>query len=180
MILANLSLARHTGTAASALVSELGDVYADARAEPPYIGGELWSRDAFVARTTKQAADPGFLVVTGRVETVLVGFAFGLPFAAGQWFKHDTTPPKPILDAPKFAVIELNVRQAWRNRGIGRVLLDALLDRRPEPYAILSNLPDTAARQMYERWGWRKVSQTISESGLPPWDTLALDLADRH
>ncbi|MEH1130398.1 GNAT family N-acetyltransferase [Micromonospora sp. CPCC 206061] len=64
----------------------------------------------------------------------------------------------------------------WRRRGIGHALLNELLAERPEKYAMLSSLPDTPARAVYERWGWRPVASTRPDSGLPPWHKLILPL----
>jgi GNAT superfamily N-acetyltransferase len=173
---AGVDLERHDSAAAADLVDDIADVYADARAEPPYDTHPRWGRTGFVDRTKQQVTHRDFALVTARTKDSLVGFAFGEPIAEGRWFNGDTTPPAEILAASKFAVIELNVRRSCRNRGIGRALLDHLLADRPEAYAMLSTLPDTEAHRLYLRWGWRKVANTLPDSGLPPWDTLVLAL----
>lgn len=170
-----VELRRHDSGAAP--IDHLGDVYADARAEPPYDSDPRWRRSAFVDRITAQANDPGFTLITAHAGDEMVGFAYGRPVAPGRWFEGDTMPPEEILAASKFAVVELNVRQSWRNRGIGRALLDELLKDRPEQYAMLSTLPGLTAHKMYQRWGWREVSTTLPDTDLPPWRTLALPLS---
>lgn len=174
-------LCRHDATSAGGLIEQLGDVYEDARAEAPYNRDpdRRWQREGFLERTRRQATNGGFVLIAAKANDDIIGFAFGLPIEAGRWFDGDTEPPSDIKNAPKFAVIELNVRRAWRSRGIGRALLDALLYGRSESYAILSSLPGTQAHAMYQRWGWRIVVHTKQDSGLPPWDTLALALALR-
>jgi GNAT superfamily N-acetyltransferase len=171
------ALQLHDNVAAADLLDQIADVYVEARAEPPYdTNPAIWSREAFVDRTRQQVRNPGFVLVTAHIHDELVGFAFGLPFESGRWFRGSSEPPAEILAATKFAVIELNVRKPWRRRGIGRALLDELLDGRPEGYAMLTSLPEAAAYRMYERWGWRPVATMLPESGLPPWGTLVFPL----
>ncbi|GAA4725929.1 GNAT family N-acetyltransferase [Phytohabitans rumicis] len=171
-----IELRHHNVITAARLIGEIADVYADARAEPPYDSDPRWQRPAFVSRFSQQANDPEIALVAAYADTEMVGFAYGRPIAPGRWFEGDTAPPDDILAATKFAVVELNVCQSWRRRGIGRALLDELLRDRPEQYAMLSTLPGLKAHQMYERMGWRHVATTLPDSGLPPWCTLILPL----
>jgi GNAT superfamily N-acetyltransferase len=135
-------------------------------------------REKFVERTSHQLRNPEFSLVTAHQDGELAGFAFGLPIEAGQWFAEDTAPPEEILTARKFAVIELDVRRAWRRRGIGRALMNELLAGRSEQYAMLGTLVDSPARPMYERWGWRQAATSLPGDEFPPMDTLVLPL--RH
>jgi ribosomal protein S18 acetylase RimI-like enzyme len=80
------------------------------------------------------------------------------------------------LDAPKFAVIELIVDEAWRGRGIGRQLMDDLLADRTEPYAMLTTRATNPARKMYSRWGWVQVGTTQHTPTAPVMDQLVLPL----
>lgn len=173
---AEITMRRYGTAGATELLEQLGDVYADARSEPPYDAGPLWRRDAFLARTGRQVNDLGFVLVSAYAGDVMVGFAFGRPLGPAAWFEGDTTPPDDILAATKFAVTELNVRKAWRNRGIGRRLLDELLAGRPETYAILSTMPNSPAWPLYLRWGWRVVAHTLADIDFPYMDTFVLPL----
>lgn len=165
------------GAALMAMLDEVTDLYRVIRAAGPHASSPLYSRDAFVSRTTAQAGRPGFAATWARAGDELVGFAFGFQMPAGGWWGgNPTMPPPEILDQPKFAVIELNVREDQRGQGIGRRLLDALLAGRPEPYAILTTGPDEPARQMYARWGWRQVGTAQHTPDAPLMDQLVLDL----
>jgi GNAT superfamily N-acetyltransferase len=175
---AAVQIHRHQPDEAAQLVEDLGDVYAAARAEPPYQDDPRWNRDAFVERTTAQVRRPGFVLVTAHHDGELVGFAFGQPIPPGRWYEGDRPPPDHIRDASKFSITELDVVPAWRRQGIGRALVDELLAGRPERYAMLSTLPGLPAHRMYERWGWTVVTGTLPDSGLPPWNTLVLPLHD--
>lgn len=159
-------------------LAELTEVYSEIYAEPPYNSGPLWAVEAFTDRTSRQAQRAGFAMVTARQPTgQLVGYAFGLPFAEGRWWTGDATPaPQEILDAPKFAVIELLVRKPFRGHGIGRHLLDDLVAPRTETYAILTTMPDAPAREHYRRWGWQQVGTAHHTPESPVLDSLVLPL----
>jgi GNAT superfamily N-acetyltransferase len=169
------------GTGISNMLDKMAEVYAEVYAEPPYNSGPLWQSDAFLDRTRRQAARPGFAIVLARSHAAeIVGYAFGLPFESGRWWSGNASePPREILAASKFAVIELIVRKPWRGRGIARHLHDRLLGGRPEPYAVLTALPAAPARQVYRRWGWEQVGTAQHTPDSPVLDALALSLSGR-
>jgi GNAT superfamily N-acetyltransferase len=150
--------ARHTSEQALVMLGELTDLYLETHSEESYHDDPLFSRSQFVERTENQAGHEGFELVTVRAGDVLAGFSFGLPFAAESWWAACTQPPEHILRATKFAVIELDVRRAYRGHGWGKALLNTLLSKRPEAYATLATIPESPAHAMYERWGWYKVA----------------------
>jgi GNAT superfamily N-acetyltransferase len=165
------------GPALLAILDEVTDLYLRVRAEQPHASARLYRREAFLDRTRGQAARDGFAAVWARVGGRLVGFAFGLRFPAGGWWRGDATPPGPeILARPTFAVIELNVAGPWRGHGIGGRLMRALLRDRPEPYAVLTTSPDEPARAMYDRWGWVQVGTARHTPDAPLMDQLLLRL----
>jgi GNAT superfamily N-acetyltransferase len=138
----------------------------------------LYTRESFIERTTRQAARPGFACVLATdTDARLIGFAFGFTFAAGNWWAgNPQLPPDEILREPKFAVIELNVAADHRGHGIGRRLMDELLDGRSEPYAVLTSIPDTPARATYDRWGWQQIGTAQHSPDAPVMDQLVLPL----
>ncbi|XVQ15116.1 N-acetyltransferase family protein [Spirillospora sp. CA-255316] len=156
------TLTRHDGKDTMAMLEEVTAIYLPAYAEPPYNGQPLYSREKFTERTTAQAQDPQFRLIAARTrEGELAGFSFGLPFGVGRWW-HDVSGSKPdpgIVEAPKFSVIELVVAAAHRGQGLARRLMDALLDGRPEAYAMLLAHPEARARAIYDRWGWTEVAK---------------------
>ena len=89
-------------------------LYLAIRAEPPYNSAPLYPREAFLARTTKQAGSDDFEIVIAQSPAVeLVGFAFGLPFAENVWWSGTgTVPPSDLRTARKFAVVELKLDPA--------------------------------------------------------------------
>lgn len=157
---------RRNGEQTLALLAELFKVYQEVYAGELYSDDPIFSREQFMARTTDQARREGFELVTLHADNALAGFSFGLPFSAGRWWAEASTPPEHILQATKFAVIELGVKPAFRGQGWGKALLDTLLSQRPEAYATLATIPESPAQAMYQRWGWYKVGVIGGEGPL--------------
>jgi GNAT superfamily N-acetyltransferase len=171
------TLARYDGSDLLARLGEFTSLYLEVYAEPPYDSGPVWSADAFLDRTRRQTAAQGFSCVAAYdAAGDLIGYSFGLPFAAKQWWANTTATPPELIDSPKFAVIELIVQAHWRGRGIGRRLLDALLSQRSEPYATLTAIATAPARTLYDHLGWTKVADIRPSDQRPPFDVLALRL----
>ncbi len=128
---------RLDGDATLKMLDELSDLYVAIHNQPEH-DFPMYSREAFVERTTAQAGRDGFELVSLRLDDVLIGFSFGLRFEASQWWSDIEPPSAAVLDATKFAVIELDVHEDFRRRGLGKALMDQLLTDRPEPYATLA------------------------------------------
>lgn len=177
--LRDLTIDRLDGPHALHVLDELAELYLEVYAEPPYNSGPLFGEAAFRDRTQRQMRADGFTLVTASAGNGdLVGYAFGVTFAAESWWSGATKlPPPEILSPSKFAVIEVLVRRAWRGRGLGRGLLDDLLADRPEPLAILTAVADAPARRMYDRWGWRQVGTIQHTPTAPVMDELVLPLS---
>jgi GNAT superfamily N-acetyltransferase len=159
-----------------AMLDEVADLYVAIRSELGQTEG-IYTRQSFVDRTTRQVDREGFAATYAREGDRLVGFSFGLRLAPGAWWAgNPTMPPEEILDAPKFAVIELDVAASHRGRGIGRHLINMLLGDRTEPYATLTTTPGLPAREMYARWGWRQIGTAQHTPDAPVMDQLVLPL----
>lgn len=173
-----IELKRRTGAEAAEAVEELTGLYVAVYAEPPYGGGSIYARDAFITRTIRQASRDGFTLITAHDGGQLAGFSFGLPFEAGSWWAGivEPGPPAELVEAEKFAVIELVVAPSHRGRGLSTRLLGELLAGRTEPYAMLLAHPQAPARAMYERWGWRQVGTNRPRHDAPAADVLVLGL----
>lgn len=152
-------LERLSGAQMLARLGAFADLYDEIHSEDPSETDPMFSRPSFVDRTKTQAQAPGFELVTARAGEVLAGFSFGYPFPAGKWWADCPPPPRGILKARKFAVIELDVRQTYRGRGLSKILLTELLAGRAEEYATLAATPGSQAHAMYLRWGWHTAGQ---------------------
>ena len=113
----------------------------------------------------------------------LVGVAYGYLGAPGQWWHDQVRAALSPEDATRwldgaFEVCELHVRPALQGQGVGRLLLDALLDGPPAPTAILTT-PDseTRARGFYRAAGWQDLVRRLVFPGDPrAFAVLAKDL----
>lgn len=169
-----IDLRAEDGRAALDHLDEVADLYLQVYAEPPYNSAPKYGRARFLDRTRQQTLASGFTLITARRRDVLVGFAFGFSMLTGTWWANASSPPPVVLEASKFAVIELVVDRAERGHGIGRALLDDLLGDRPERYATLAAVLGAISYDMYLRWGWMKAGEFRIE---PPFsDALVLGL----
>ncbi|SNS18036.1 Acetyltransferase (GNAT) family protein [Actinomadura meyerae] len=142
------------------------DVYAAAM-EPPH--EQLPGRHGIMER---HATYPGFRAfVAERRGTLPVlpgpvqGFAYGFHGARGQWWHDVVHQALSDLEGPDhaqewlsdaFEVAELHVHPQAQGKGLGRGLLNALCEGRPERTVVLSTLdrhPDTPARRLYRSVG---------------------------
>jgi ribosomal protein S18 acetylase RimI-like enzyme len=113
----------------------------------------------------------------------LVGVAYGYLGAPGQWWHDQVRAALTEDDAARwldgaFEVCELHVRPELQGQGVGRLLLDALLDGPPAPTAILTT-PDaeTRARSFYRAGGWKDLVRRLVFPGDPrAFAVLAKDL----
>jgi hypothetical protein len=173
--MSGVTLTRLDGAEAVEFLDECADLYVRVYAEPPYNSAPKFSRDRFLSRTRRQTVSSGFTMLTARKGDLLIGFAFGFSMSAGSWWANTSLPASEVLDAAKFAVIELVVDRQQRGCGLGTALLTVLLEERPEPYATLAAVIGSRSQAYgwYLRSGWRKVGEFRAE---PPFsDTLLLD-----
>lgn len=178
--MSELEFRRHNGSDALAMLDTLADVYVTGYAKDPDAGNPLYSRQAFTERTTRQAKEDGFALLTGSVAGELAGYTFGCPQAPGHWppGRCDPAPPADVVQSARFFVVELIVRQPFRGHGYARELMDGLLADRPEPFAALTADPDRFPRDMYLRWGWREVCK-LAYTDTVTFAVLVKELAAR-
>ncbi len=131
---------------------------------------------------------PGFRAVGAFAETPdgeqLVGFGYGYVIAPGQWWHDQVRAALDRRTAKKwlsgaFEVCELHVRPELQGQGVGRQLLDRLLDGPPARTAILTT-PDreTRARRFYRAGGWVDLARHLRFPGDPRlFAVLGLDLS---
>lgn len=177
MKMSDVVLTHLDGAEAAEFLDECAGLYVQVYAEPPYDSAPKFSRDRFLSRTRRQTTSSGFTMVTARQDGLLVGFAFGFSMPPGSWWANASLPAAEVLDAAKFAVVELVVDRRHRGHGLGTTLLGMLLEKRPEPYTTLAAVIGAHAYDWYLRSGWCKVSEFRAE---PPFsDALLLDRRSR-
>ena len=150
---------------------EVLDVYAEAMGVSPV---------AARARRTVLAGHldrEGLRTVAALDDGVLVGIAYGYVGRRGQWW-HDHVHAALVAQQGRaaadgwlrgaFEVCELHVRPAHQMQGLGRTLLDALLEGCGAPTAVLTT-PDeeTRARGFYRAAGWVDLARDVLFPGDP-------------
>lgn len=161
---------------------ELTAVYREVYAEPPYEWGDEHA-ELFSKRFAGQCRDAGFSLVEARCDGELVAFGFGVTLApTTPWWQHLRTPlPEEMTHehvGRTFALVELLVRQPWRQRRIAESIHARLLHARHEERATLTVLPAAVVAQAaYAKWGWRKVAQKRNPlPGSPVFDVMVREL----
>jgi len=126
------------------------------------------SRRSILASHEKRA---GLLVLTALDGDAMVGVAYGYLGEPGQWW-HDqvsramTAGQRTDWLLGAFEVCELHVRPALHGTGLGRRLLDELLQEaagRTEARTAVLTTPDaeTRARRFYRIGGWHDLVRQL-------------------
>lgn len=140
---------------------------------------EAMEVDAVAARARRPVVashgERAGLTVVAAVDDAdaLVGIAYGYLGARGQWW-HDHVRAALTDEAARrwldgsFEVCELHVRPHVQRTGLGRALLDTLLDGQPAATAVLTT-PDleTRARRFYRAAGWVDLARHLRFPGDP-------------
>jgi ribosomal protein S18 acetylase RimI-like enzyme len=147
--------------------AEVLDVYAEAMQAPAEVA------KARHGVLTGHLDRDGFDAVAAVEGDRLLGVAYGYVGAPGQWW-HDHVRAALSEDAVRdwldgaFEVCELHVRPADQRHGLGRALLDTLLEGKPCTSAVLTT-PDaeTRARGFYRAAGWVDLARRLRFPGDP-------------
>jgi ribosomal protein S18 acetylase RimI-like enzyme len=147
----------HGPDAAAALADRVWPCYAEVFGDHDDVAA--WRADLY----DRHAGRDGYRLVTATDGPVVSGFAWGYVGERGQYWSDlvlATLPADVTRDwvGGHFEVVELAVRPAYRRRGLGRRLLDALLDG-IDRRSLLSTAddPDDPAVRLYLDTGWRKL-----------------------
>jgi ribosomal protein S18 acetylase RimI-like enzyme len=127
---------------------------------------ETW-RDAVWDRHTGRS---GFRLARAYDADALVGFAYGYTGEHGQWWTDNALK---VLDPDTaeawlgghFELVSIGVLDAARRGGIGRRLMQILLEGLPHERLLLmtSADPSDPARQLYASEGWHVLGPGIGE-----------------
>jgi ribosomal protein S18 acetylase RimI-like enzyme len=127
----------------------------------------------------------GVAAVTPQNE--VVGFIYGYTDAPGQWWHEYIARTIGATQADQqlsgsFCLTELAVLPQWRRQGLGRRLINALLDDLPHQRAVLSTQCDnTVALALYRSLGWFTIIERMlfSLAG-PEYTILGYELGARQ
>ncbi len=150
------------------------ELYDEAFSAPPFVWPETESqrhREMLNDMITK----PGFGIALAESSDALVGFVYGttLTTDTGWWegFQQQVSPDVTReWPGRTFAVIDLAVQRSARRHGIGRRLLDILLDSRSEQRATLAVQPQAEDTQAFYRaiGGWHLVGRQDTPAFVSP------------
>lgn len=166
---------------ATARLDEIVDLYVDVYS---HADDQFFGEDRYRRQLAGHMQAPTWDLVAASVDGEMVGYIYGFALPAGtRWWRGLLTEMPPGFtdeDGQRtVAISEILVREAWRRRGIARVLHDEFLARRAESRATLLVEPENApAQAAYTSWGWEKVAPLQpSWEGAPLYDVLVLQLA---
>ena len=140
-----------------------------------------YSADNFWDRLVRlYAPSRDFALVAGWIGDTMTGYAFGSPSNKVQdvWqmvkrVLHDVPVPAETETEPMYIFREFAVDPAHQGRGFGRMLHDALLQKRPERMANLGVRTDNlSAIAAYRSWGWQTVGQGQPFPDAPVMDEM--------
>ncbi|WP_169811063.1 GNAT family N-acetyltransferase [Nocardia amamiensis] len=159
------------------------ELYDEAFSAPPFV----WPVDESQRHRqmlTKMIALQGFGIALAESGDTLVGFVYGDTLTTNTgWWDGFQQPVHPDVTREwpgrTFAVIDLAVQKSARRHGIGRRLLDTLLDSRPEQRVTLAVQPQAEDSHAFYRaiGGWRLVGrQTTPVFVSPEFDIYVREL----
>ncbi len=155
-------------------------VYAAAFAPPPYSDPDRGKEIRFRLRELHRER-MGFrgLVARGGDEREtpshgVVGMTYGYRSERGQWWRDtvarnlDRKTRRRWLDSA-YELVEIAVHPAFQNRGIGALLVERLLESRPEATCVLSTRTDSRAHELYARLGFEMLAEMRFTPGGKPF-----------
>lgn len=135
-------------------VDRAADVYGAAMARGPDLVAQR--RSIIVGHLDREE----FAAVTGMRSRELAGFAYGYRGRAGDWWHDVVTGALDRASVQQwmdddFEVAELHVRPERQGHGLGRLLLQTLIDNSSSRTIVLSTHDrDSPARVMYRSFGF--------------------------
>ena len=153
-------------------------VYAEAFAEPPYRDA---NRGTEIRRRLQQQhrrieGYRGFVALgrAGLPDHGVAGMTYGYRSLRDQWWRDtvarqlDRQARERWLD-DAYELVEIAVHPALQGRGVGAMLVGALLAGRAEATCVLSTRTDSRAHRLYARLGFEVITEMPFGPGGPPF-----------
>lgn len=156
-------------------------VYAEAFAEPPYRDA---NRGTEIRRRLQQQhrrieGYRGFVALgraglPGLPDHGVAGMTYGYRSLRDQWWRDtvarqlDRKARERWLD-DAYELVEIAVHPALQGRGVGALLVGALLAGRAEATCVLSTRTDSRAHRLYARLGFEVITEMPFGPGGPPF-----------
>ncbi|MFL6127243.1 GNAT family N-acetyltransferase [Actinophytocola sp.] len=176
----DLAVARHDGEGLRAQQDDILAVYREAYAER--LDDPFFYPERFWERIERGSYREGFRLVTGRVQSELVGFTLGsvLPADTAWWRGFKGTPDLDLVretGSRTFGINELQVRPAWRRRGYAKAMSEALLADLPvKRVTLLVRAENIPAYTAYLSWGFQVVGQMQPFDDSPLYEAMVKEL----
>jgi ribosomal protein S18 acetylase RimI-like enzyme len=156
-------------------------VYGAAFAEPPYSdddrGDEVRNR-----LQDLHSRRPGYHAFAALdAGGAVLGMCYGYRGDRGQWW-HDTVTKQLSREqavrwmSDSYELVEVAVAPRLQGSGIGRALIERLLENRPEATCVLSTRTDSRAHHLYSRMGFEVVKEMPFHPGGALFYVMGKDL----
>ena len=168
--------------AARELSTTLVGIHREVYAALPFGADPYFTPACFAQRLAIAIWQPRFELIQAEVDGEIAGYLYGwaLPRHTRWWSPLTASlPPDQTEETGERSVFiqEIMVRQAFRRRGIARLLHDGFLAERTEQRALLCVLPDNEpARLAYLNWGWHTLATTAFGAGEPVFACMTKQL----
>ena len=154
--------------------------YAAAFAPPPYSDPARGEEIRYRLRELHRDRE-GFLGLIARGPSAkrpppshgVVGIAYGYTSRRGQWWRDavarelDRRTRRRWLGSA-YELVEIAVRPDSQSRGAGALLVERLLEGRPEKTCVLSTRTDSRAHELYARLGFEVIAEMrFAPGGVP-------------
>ena len=125
-----------------------------------YIPGEIDYQEHFFRSHMRH---PGYSGLLARVDSKIVGVAFGSNSLPGQWW-HERVVAQIGREHPAlqnaWVLTQLNVLRAYRNQKIGETLLHHIIaEQKCERLLLSTQVANVAAQRFYRRHGWQVLHE---------------------
>jgi hypothetical protein len=177
-----LTIETHGRREALALAGTICDLYEAVFSLPPFDGNaaEFANQRSYFPKLVDR---PGFRLTTARSGPEFIGFGYGYLLPTGTlWWNTLVEPVDEEFAAETgtrtFAVIDYGVLPDRRGTGAGHRIHDELLSGSGAERATLAVQPKAVrTREVYRRWGWRKVSHKLMDPPIPApvFDIMVLE-----
>jgi len=126
-------------------------------------------------------SSPGFALATARIDTEMIGYAFGYVLQPGaRWWEGLVTEQLPEITKETgqrtFALNELHIRADHRGEGIASALHRKLLTSGTYERATVLVRPDNPAGEQYAHWGYQPIGRMQPFPDSPNFVALILPL----
>ncbi|MEV7949056.1 GNAT family N-acetyltransferase [Streptomyces rubiginosohelvolus] len=120
----------------------------------------------------RHGTEPRFTAVLAYADGHPVGYAYGNTIEHGDryWQRACPTPAEKYTERPAVALKEIGVRATLRKTGTARLIHDALLATRNEPYVTLMGNPaagDGKGHALDKSWGYEDIGQSQPSPASP-------------